>query len=247
MPNEADLRRTTVTQGESRASIKSRRRSSDGGGRHKLYRSGQSSRHSSRESARRQARGPTKRVGRHRPDLTHDDSDSSLDSRNPSLPLVLESTTAPRDCHISLGGRRVACRDDAFRDSGHENPPSRNRRPGRVLAVHRAQGDSCCGERSRARRFGRWTSSPCLVGGGPCDLPGCAASANRSVSFAHCFSVPSTEVLPPLGGERRTRGCCHGRWEGASGWMCTLTSARPRSARRARCTRRAGCPPRPSG
>jgi hypothetical protein len=33
---EADLRRTTVTQGESRASIKSRRRSSGGGGRHEL-------------------------------------------------------------------------------------------------------------------------------------------------------------------------------------------------------------------
>src|SRR5437763_8531965 len=35
------LRRTTVTQGESHASIKSRRRSSGGDGRHQLYRSGQ--------------------------------------------------------------------------------------------------------------------------------------------------------------------------------------------------------------
>jgi hypothetical protein len=39
--DEADLRRTTVTRGECHAPIKSRRRSSGGGGRHKLCRSGQ--------------------------------------------------------------------------------------------------------------------------------------------------------------------------------------------------------------
>ncbi len=76
-PNEADLRRTTVTRGESHASINSRRWSSDGGGRHKLCRSGQSSRRRSRESARHQAREPTRRVGRHRPDPRNDDSDRS--------------------------------------------------------------------------------------------------------------------------------------------------------------------------
>ena len=83
-PNEADLRRTTVTQGESHASIKSRRRSSDGGGRHKLDRSGQSSRHSSRESARRQPEDLP--VGS---DVTaqtagHFDSDRSLGRPEPS-------------------------------------------------------------------------------------------------------------------------------------------------------------------
>ncbi len=67
-PNEADLRRTTLTRGESHASIKSRRRSSDGGGRQDLCRSDQSGRHSRQESARRQPEGPTGRVGRHRPD-----------------------------------------------------------------------------------------------------------------------------------------------------------------------------------
>ncbi len=84
-PNEADLRRTIVTRGESHASIKSRRWSSGGGGRHKLCRSGQSSRHRSRESARRQARGPTSPVGRHRPDADHDDSDESPASAAPAI------------------------------------------------------------------------------------------------------------------------------------------------------------------
>ena len=39
-----------------------------------------------------------------------------------------------------------------------------------------------------------WTMDfePLRFGGGPCDLPGCAASADRSVSFAHWFSRSRT-------------------------------------------------------
>jgi hypothetical protein len=77
-------------------------------------------------------------------------------------------------------------------------------------------GDSCWA-RSRARRrqtldagalwenvvgqavCGRWASSPCFLGGRPCDLPGCAVSTYRSLSFARWFSV------------------CAGRWRGEQG------------------------------
>jgi hypothetical protein len=46
------------------------------------------------------------------------------------------------------------------------------------------------GERRLGRPF--WTMGelePGLFGGRPCDLPGCAASADPSMSFAHRFSL----------------------------------------------------------
>jgi hypothetical protein len=50
------------------------------------------------------------------------------------------------------------------------------------------------GERRLGRPF--WTMGalePGLFGGRPCDLPGCAASADPSMSFAHRFSSLPTE------------------------------------------------------
>src|SRR5215203_3727422 len=45
------------------------------------------------------------------------------------------------------------------------------------------------GERMSGRPvLGRWAFKPGLFGGRPCDLSGCAPSANASMSFAHCFS-----------------------------------------------------------
>src|SRR5215211_6638238 len=42
--------------------------------------------------------------------------------------------------------------------------------------------------------LGRWAFEPGLFGGRPCDLSGCASSADRSVSFAHRVSHVSSRV-----------------------------------------------------
>src|SRR4051794_7435123 len=42
--------------------------------------------------------------------------------------------------------------------------------------------------------LGRWAFEPGLFGGRPCDLSGCASSADPSVSFAHASPVLSSEV-----------------------------------------------------
>src|SRR5947208_16609545 len=87
------------------------------------------------------------------------------------------------------------------RDSGHENPSDRNLRPARVLAGHRAQGilvwRTQSGTPVRTMGF-----EPVRFGGGPCDLPGCAASAYRPVSIAHSFSIPTLSAT----GYRRLTG-----------------------------------------
>ena len=42
--------------------------------------------------------------------------------------------------------------------------------------------------------LGRWAFEPGVFGGRPCDLSGCASSADPSVSFAHCVSRLSCEL-----------------------------------------------------
>ena len=93
-PNEADLRRTTVTQGESHASIKSRRRSSDGGGRTSF--TGQAKAVDTAVESQPAASPRTYRSGRTSPPRQpHDfDSDSSLGAvirARGSLPPIARS------------------------------------------------------------------------------------------------------------------------------------------------------------
>ena len=77
----------------------------------------------------------------------------------------------------------------------------RNPRPARVLADHRAQGILVWRTQSGTPV---WTMAfeAGRFGGGPCDLPGCASSANRSVSFAHAFSVPLIGKAQEVSGEQ---------------------------------------------
>ena len=96
----------------------------------------------------------------------------------------------PGESAVAILAERKSARRrrDRSSDSGHENPSRRNPRSVRVLADHRAQGILVWRTQSGTPV---WTMGfePGRFGGGPCDLPGCAASANRSVSFARWFSV----------------------------------------------------------
>jgi Transposase len=79
---------------------------------------------------------------------------------------------------------------------------------------------------------------PGLFGGRPCDLSGCAASANASMSFAHRFSRQ--------GNGRRSR-CEQSGWTSTSSFArrsprrerSALLGGSPRSRRRSSCSRRA--------
>ena len=142
--DEADLRRTTLTQGVSRASIKSRRWSSDGGGRQDLCQSARLTTEQSRVSPP-PARGPTGRVGRHRPDDTDPDSESSL-AGSSGATVRLPNGTGVRALRLrraaaairSRTGRgRVRCRNRCRR----EGVPQRNSSPPLLLLadVHNAR------------------------------------------------------------------------------------------------------------
>jgi hypothetical protein len=93
----------------------------------------------------------------------------------------------------SAGARVTVSRHE---DSHQQDFPVRWRTSGSP-----GTGDSCSGVRSRARRLDdglrarafRWR---------PCDMPGCASSANRSLSFAHSFSVHQPYLLQAIGGEQ---------------------------------------------
>ena len=80
-----------------------------------------------------------------------------------------------RDCSVSTKGSRPGtdpprpARDCAV--SGHENPSRRNFRPARVVAGTGHRG-FLCGERSWARRFGRWPSRPGVSVAAPATCPG---------------------------------------------------------------------------
>ncbi len=67
------------------------------------------------------------------------------------------------------------------------------------------------GERMVGRPIvGRWALEPGLFGGRPCDLSGCAASADPSVSFAHGVSQLSKRFQGGDGSEVGGVGCAPG-------------------------------------
>ena len=64
------------------------------------------------------------------------------------------------------------CRDKRCSVSGHENPSGRNRRSGRVLAAHRAQGILVVENVVGHAVCGRWAESPCFSVAAPAICPG---------------------------------------------------------------------------
>jgi hypothetical protein len=81
---------------------------------------------------------------------------------------------------VAIGfGRRILVRT--------QNPVSRVPGARGVVAGYWAQG-ILLWRAQPGTPFWAMGCEPVVFGGGPCDLPGCAASAYRSVSFANSFS-----------------------------------------------------------